>query len=109
MAAACAAPSGCRHAARAPPAAADRPSAFFVEIGADERDAATVQPGVHFGSVEAARPNKRPAPWRRIERRSGLRTVDSFDDHRVVTHRAADETALAGKSRRRAFAHDPKV
>src|SRR5437763_15574862 len=46
---------------------------------------------------------------RRVERRARLIAVDTLDDHRIVAHRAADETTLAGKRRRRAFAYDPQI
>ena len=37
------------------------------------------------------------------------RTIDALDDHRIVAHRSADETALARKCRRRALAHHPQI
>src|SRR5207237_9220007 len=86
----------------------------LVEIAADQRHAALLEPRVHFFAREtalrllAAEPAS-GAVHGRIERGAGFLAVDAFDDHRVITHRAADEAALTGKRRCRTLAHDPQV
>src|SRR6266576_818555 len=44
----------------------------------------------------------------RVKRLTRFTRVDSFDDDSIIAHAAADKTALAGKRRRCAFAHDPE-
>src|SRR5882672_1141622 len=86
----------------------------FVEIRADQGDTAVLEPCIHRLAIETTLgllPTEEPAGavHRRVQRRLGLLAVDSLDDHRVITHRAADEATLARKGRRGAFAHHPEI
>ena len=56
-----------------------------------------------------ARHDPTRAVHRREKRFARNRRVDSFDNDRVVAHASANKSFLAGKRRRRAFAHDPEL
>src|SRR5215475_985934 len=86
----------------------------FVEISADQYDTAMPEPCVHFGASETplrllATEQPAGAMHRGIQRGPRFFTVDAFDDHGVVAHRAADEAALPRKCRGRAFTHHPQI
>src|SRR6185312_16228795 len=76
----------------------------FIEVGAYQRHAARLQPGVHLDPREPplgllAAKQAAGAVHRRVQRSPRLLAVDTLDDHSVVAHRSADEAALAGKCR----------
>ena len=84
----------------------------FIQIGADKHDAASSEPIIHFGALKsafcflAAKSATGPMDGG-IEHGGTFRWFDTFDNHSVVAHAAADKAALAGESRRRALADDP--
>src|SRR5882757_7616751 len=86
----------------------------FIEVGAHQRHAARLQPGVHLGPREPplgllATEQAPRAVHRRVQRSLRLLAVDAFNDDRVIAHRAADEATLAGECRRCALAHHPQI
>src|SRR5690625_2481379 len=46
---------------------------------------------------------------RRVKRKRTFLRFDSFQNHRIFTHRASDKTALTGKSRSGSFSNDPEI
>ncbi len=86
----------------------------FIKVGADQRHAAVGQPAVHFRSRKPplgflASKQAPGAMHGRIERRPCLRTVHPLDDHGIVAHGTANETALAWESRRCALPDHPQI
>src|SRR5262245_4885690 len=86
----------------------------FVQVGADQRHAAALQPPVHLLAGETplgflAPEQPAGAVDGRVERGPRLRTLDALDDHRIVAHRTADKATLTGERWRRALAHHPYI
>src|SRR6516162_3386228 len=102
----------------------------LVEIAAREVYALLAQPRLHLVVAHAARladalaglgvldgtaarfgarHHAAGAVYRRVEARRRRLALDTGEDHGIVTHRAADEAALAREGRRRALAHDPQI
>src|SRR5262249_60016054 len=86
----------------------------FVQVGADQRHAAVLQPPVHLLAGETplgflAPEQPAGAVDGRVERGTCLQALDAFDDHRIVAHRTADKATLTGERRRRTLAHHPYI
>src|SRR5690348_13055638 len=84
----------------------------FVQIGADQHNAARSEPIIHFGALKSPfcflAAKQAPGPMDgRIEHGGTFSGFDAFDNHSVVAHAPADKTALAGESWRRALADYP--
>src|SRR6516225_927123 len=86
----------------------------FVEIGADQRDSALLEPAIHLLASKTplgllAAEQAAGAMDSGIERGLCLGGVDSLQDHGVIAHRATDEALLAGECWRRALAYHPQI
>src|SRR5689334_17257053 len=99
----------------------------LVDIAADEMHALLPQPCLHPFVADAplaedltglavalalglgARHHPAGAVHGRVEALGCCLALNAFEDHGVVTHRAADETTLARECWRCALAHDPQI
>src|SRR5262245_56075368 len=97
----------------------------LVEIAADEMHTLLAQPRLHGLRADAARADDLAglavalalglaarhhaagAVHRRVEALGCRFALDTLEDHRVICHRAAHETALTGERWCCALAHDP--
>src|SRR5579883_765325 len=102
----------------------------LIEVAADQVYALLAQPRLHLVVAHAAelahllagrriladaaarlgaRHHAAGAVHGRVQARGRRLPGDAVQDHGIVAHRAADETALAREGRRRALAHDPQI
>src|SRR5262249_58407591 len=84
----------------------------FIQVGADQRHAAVLQPPVHLLAGETSLGFLAPeqpagAMDGRVERGARLRTLDALADHGVVAHRTTHKAALTGERRRGTPSHHP--